>query len=280
MRSFLFSLLLSLVSVSAAADVNITRKIHYASNDFQTLDVYQPSQCFHQSCPVVMWVHGGGWRNGDTSGNKSTEMQSIWAEQGIVMVGVNYRLSPTYKHPAHVQDVAAAIAWVRKNINNYGGDSDKISLLGHSAGAHLIALVATNPIYLELYNLSPDDLVNVFPIDTASFDLTKTSRIVGRMVHSAFGENQAVLREASPNLNVIEGRSYPAFIIAAAKVRRDAVSSSQILQNKLKASGASADLMIVDYPGLGQLKAHGMIAKDLANIDNAITKTLIQRVLQ
>ena len=268
------------VSISANASVSITRKIHYGLNDLQVLDVYQPSSCLNKSCPVVMWVHGGGWRNGDTSGKKSTEMQSIWAENGIVMVGVNYRLSPDFKHPAHVQDVANAIYWVNKNIRKFGGNPNQISLLGHSAGAHLAALVATNPIYLESYSLSPKNIVNVFPIDTASFDLTQpNSRMVGRMVDSAFGKDIDILRDASPNWNIAADRTYPAFIIGVTKVRKDAVSTSKTLQQKLMSVGASAQLIIMDYPGLGQLKAHGEIAKDLANPDNIMTNALIQRVL-
>ena len=275
----IFSLFLALSS-PAQAEVNVTQSLHYGQDESQIVDIYQPDICKTKSCPVTMWVHGGGWRHGNMQGEKATEMMAAWADQGIVVVGVNYRLSPEYKHPAHVQDVASAISWVHNNISQYGGDPARISLLGHSAGAHLVALVATNPTYLAAHNLSPRNLANVFPIDTASFDLTHPSHFVKRMITSAFGTDEAVLKEASPIWNVHEGSSYPPFIMAATKVRTDAVETSQILQKELRASGASAELMIVDYPHAGQLKAHGLIAKDLANLDCDMTKALIGRVLR
>lgn len=277
MRSLILALLL--LSTPAFAETRHTSGIHYGPDERQIVDVYQPDVCRAQACPVTLWVHGGGWRHGDMTGEAATNLQNIWAEQGIVMVGVNYRLSPQYMHPAHVQDVAAAINWVYKNIQRYGGDPRRISLLGHSAGAHLVALVATNPTYLGAYHLAPGQvLANVFPIDTASFDLTDSSRFVKRLTKSAFGTDKRVLREASPNWNVRPGGAYPPFIIAVTNARDDAVETSQVLKGKLQQAGAAAELMVMDYGG-GQLKAHGAIAKDLTNLDSKMTRHLLDRVL-
>lgn len=275
---FLFALIFSMPVF--ANSIAVSPILHYGTEPNQIIQIYQPVKCnAFNTCPVVMWVHGGGWKNGDTTKGKVTGMLSNWAKQGIVMVGVNYSLSPAVIHPAHVKDIAAAINHVHKTIKSYGGDKERISLLGHSAGAHLVALVATNPTYLEPYKLAPKDLANVFPIDTASFDLTSPSRFVARMVKDAFGKDEKILKEASPIWNVHVGGEYPPFIIAAAKVRDDAVETSQILQKRLKEAGTPVDLIIMDYPKMGALKAHGAIAKDLANMDSEMTKTLIERVL-
>lgn len=278
-----FTLLVLLVScpLQSYAEVKVTHSIHYGLNEAQIIDVYQPDTYQPNRCPVVVWVHGGGWRHGDMQGGQAVDMMTTWAKQGIVMVGVNYRLSPQYMHPTHVQDVAAAINWVYRNIDGFGGNPDRISLLGHSAGAHLVALVATNPTYLGAYGLSPDSvLTNVFPIDTASFDLIHASRFTSNLIREAFGTDERVLKEASPIWNVHRGGSYPPFIMAATQVRDDAVETSQILQQKLRDTGVSAELMVVNYPNLRQLKAHAMIAKDLANLDCDMTKTLLRRVLE
>lgn len=278
MRCILSCLLLFL-SLPATADVNRTSGIHYGPDEKQIVDIYQPDTCRARTCPVTLWVHGGGWRHGDMTGKAAAGLFDAWSKQGIVMVGVNYRLSPQVMHPAHVQDVAAAVNWVTRNIHRYGGDPRRISLLGHSAGAHLVALVATNPTYLAAYNLLPGTaLANVFPIDTASFDLTDPSRFVKRLTKSAFGVDEAVLREASPNWNVRPGGSYPAFIIAAAAARDDAIDTSRILQGKLRQAGTSAELLVMDYDK-GQMKSHGAIAKDLTNLDSRMTRRLLNRVL-
>jgi acetyl esterase/lipase len=280
MNKFLV-LVLSLMCVASQAEVSITRDIHYGPGPDQIVDVYQPDQCKSRACPVTMWVHGGGWRYGNTSGKLSTEMQTLWAEQGIVMVGVNYRLAPRFQHPAQIEDLASAVNWVHDHISQYGGNPNRVSLLGHSAGAHLVALVATNPTYLGAHGLSPKGAIaNVFPIDTASFDLTHPSRPVARMVKNAFGTDQSVLREASPIWDVVKGGSYPPFFIAATRVRRDAVETSEELTRRLKEAGTPVEFMTMDYPGAGQLKAHGMIAMELTKVDSRMTKALLSRVLR
>lgn len=280
MQKFLFLIIL-LFPALARADVAVTHNIHYGQNAAQVVDVYRPDACRDTLCPVVLWVHGGGWKHGNMQRGPATKMMTTWAEQGIVMVGVNYRLSPAFKHPAHVEDVASAISWAHDNIADYGGDAARLSLLGHSAGAHLVALVATNPRFLAAHNLTPAGAIkNVFPIDTASFDLTQPSDFVKSMVDVAFGTDEAVLHDASPVWSVTENGSYPAFIMAANKVRQDAVDTCRALKRKLVAAGGSAEFLIVDHPGLRALEAHGQIAKDLQDMNADMTKRLIARVLQ
>lgn len=283
MHRLALSLLLVLLLMSSPARAeNVTGTlISYGSHKLQNLTVFQPAQCKTRKCPVTLWVHGGGWRNGNSNQRHSKEMLTAWAEKGVVMVGVNYRLSPEVVHPAHVQDVAAAISWVHNHIGDYGGDPGRISLLGHSAGAHLVALVATNPAYLDAYGLSPGrNIANVFPIDTASFDLTRPSRFVQNMVETAFGTDTATLQEASPIWKVTPGHRYPRFIIAAVKIRKDAVATSEALKEKLENARTEADLLIMDYPGARQLKAHGLIAKELKDIHSPMTSVLLEQVLR
>ena len=267
-----------LFSFPAMAATSVSPKIAYGSHTKQIVQVYTPDSCRNVSCPVVLWVHGGGWRNGDMTGRAAAPLFNSWTNQGIVMVGVNYRLSPEVVHPAHVEDVAAAINWTHKNIVKYGGDPQRISLLGHSAGAHLVALVATNPTYLAAYGLSPANLKNVFPIDTASFDLTDSRPLVGKMIEDAFGTDPDILREASPIWQVHPKGQYPSFIIAAVQNRKDAVETSQQLETNLRQAGAPVELMTVHYSDLRQMKAHGQIAKDLYDVNNSLTSKLIKRV--
>jgi acetyl esterase/lipase len=279
MRFFFFVMAL-LIALPAQANTKIFSDIAYGNQRLQKLDVYQPDSCRQANCPVVIWVHGGGWRNGHKSQRSTPDMLKAWASQGIVMVSINYRLTPDVTHPAHVQDVAAAVHWVSQTISRYGADPKRISLLGHSAGAHLVALAGTSPVYLAAHGLSPASLRHVFPIDTASFDLAENNtRMVKRMIENAFGSDPAGLREASPIWNVTNGRAYPNFIIAAAGSRTDAVATSNQLAAKLRQSGGKAEVLVMNYDPRGQLKAHADIARDLANLDSTMTRKMIAAVL-
>ncbi|MEM9644470.1 MAG: alpha/beta hydrolase [Planctomycetota bacterium] len=97
--------------------------------------------------PVVMVVHGGGWVTGDkwTMGNHCQRL----AQQGYVVVNVNYRLAPTHKFPAQVDDVRTAMLWVKEHADEYRIDLNRIGIFGYSAGGHLstlIAVLADEPI--------------------------------------------------------------------------------------------------------------------------------------
>ncbi len=274
MRPFaliLASLTLVLAHHATAAPQTFT----YGSDKRQNLDVYPATGVNAKSdLPVVVWVHGGGWRHGDKDNPTGSNLCKTWSAAGIVMVNLNYRLTPDVVHPAHVQDVAAGIAWVHKNIAAHGGNPRKVFLLGHSAGAHLVALVATDPQYLKAHGLTPATaLAGVMPIDTASFDLNSTrSPLVRDMIKDAFGADRIKLEEASPLVHARRKYgTYPPFVIAAVKQRPEAVGESEAFRKALP----KAEFILMDYPRCGQLMAHGMIARDLFDLDNKMTKQLL-----
>jgi acetyl esterase/lipase len=121
---------------------------YFEGEDRQLLDVYSPVKA--KDCPVVLFVHGGSWSFGDKNlFGLYRGVGQFFARHGMVAVMVNYRMSPKVKHPEHVKDVARAFAWVRKNAQKHGGDPDRIYLAGHSAGGHLVALLATDLQYLK-----------------------------------------------------------------------------------------------------------------------------------
>jgi acetyl esterase/lipase len=112
------------------------------------LDLYLPRG--RRDYPVVVLVHGGAWMVGDKRccGLYSSVAEFL-AGQGIGVAVPNYRLSPQVRHPEHVRDVARAFAWVHAHIAEYGGRPDRMFLMGHSAGGHLVALLATDEAYLH-----------------------------------------------------------------------------------------------------------------------------------
>jgi acetyl esterase/lipase len=113
-----------------------------------TLDVFAPAGA--AQAPVVLFVHGGTWMYGDKDFHgRYRNVGRFLARHGVVAVLPNYRLSPLVKHPEHVKDVARAFAWTANNVARYGGDPTRIILCGHSAGGHLVSLLATDETYLK-----------------------------------------------------------------------------------------------------------------------------------
>jgi acetyl esterase/lipase len=127
------------------------------------LDLFLPKD--QKDFPVVLFVHGGAWRHGDKNYfGVYSALGKMFARNGIGAVIINYRLSPDVMHPEHEKDVARAFAWTHKNIGKYGGRSDQIFVSGHSAGGHLVALLATDECFLKAEGLSLGDVKGVMPL--------------------------------------------------------------------------------------------------------------------
>jgi acetyl esterase/lipase len=157
--------LLGAAGNTAAAQIRVEHDIKYIANaDYadnkDKLDVYIPPNA--KSAPVIVSLYGGALTAGDKS--EQPYVGERFAEAGYVTVLINYRLSPTVAHPGHVQDAAAAVAWVKKNIAKYGGDPGKIVLTGHSAGGYLISLLLLDPRYLAAVGMKPSDIRGAAPV--------------------------------------------------------------------------------------------------------------------
>ncbi len=108
------------------------------------LDIYLPAETPPQGAPVLLQIHGGAWTIG-TKDQQGIPLMQHLAAKGWICVAPHYRLSPRSWWPAHIIDVKKSIAWIRENIDEYGGDPDYIAITGGSAGGHLAALAAVTP---------------------------------------------------------------------------------------------------------------------------------------
>jgi acetyl esterase/lipase len=131
-----------------------------ADKERHRLDLYLPAGS--GEFPVMLFVHGGGWKNGNKA--EFEFLGKTLAGRGIGVVAINYRLFPKVKFPANVEDVARAFAWTHENIARYGGRADRLYLGGHSAGGHLVSLIATDESYLKAHKLSLSDVRGVLSI--------------------------------------------------------------------------------------------------------------------
>ncbi|MGX7894344.1 alpha/beta hydrolase [Tsuneonella sp. HG222] len=124
-------------------NLTITRAIKYGEDPAQALDIYKPDGSTGGTSatrPVLVFVHGGGFVGGRRSGHPYPDNIPSWAvREGMVGVSIDYRLAPGAPFPAGANDLSLALQWVRANIANYGGDPQRIVLLGHSAGGNHVA---------------------------------------------------------------------------------------------------------------------------------------------
>ena len=123
--------------------VKVQRDITYATVDGKDLrlDLYMPEKTAATQPPLIVWIHGGAWRQG----NKNNNGLLVWAAaEGFAIASIQYRLSGEAKFPAQVHDAKGAIRWLRAHAHEYGYDARKIAVAGGSAGGHLAALVGTS----------------------------------------------------------------------------------------------------------------------------------------
>jgi acetyl esterase/lipase len=178
-----------------------------------SLDLYPLSGS--EDYPIVIYVHGGGWAIGDKS--NVVNMPTFFRAAGYGFVSVNYRLTPDVEFPTHAEDVAAAIAWVHDNIAAYGGDPTRLYLMGHSAGAHLVALVATDARYLNAHEMGLMDIRAVAPLDTQTYDfqaLAESNRgRLGEVYTNTFTDDPEFWEFASPITYVAPDQGIPPMVV-------------------------------------------------------------------
>lgn len=214
--------------------------VTYGPDPRQALDMYPGAA----ETPILLFVHGGGWAHGDRSGVNALPDYAL--RHGLTLASTDYRLAPQVTAREAAQDVAAAVAAVKR-----ARPGRPVVLAGHSAGAHLAALVATDPLYLGAHGLTPSDLAGVILLDGAGYDATAArggrgavNRMLERMYDQAFGDDRA---ELSPILRVRSGVAYPPFLIFHVARRQDSAEQSRALAEALRRVGGRAE--VIAAPG-------------------------------
>ena len=174
------------------------------------LDLYLPDS--KSPVPVLMFIHGGGWKFGDRWQYPLLGRQM--AKRGFAFAAISYRLSPGVKHPEHIKDCARAFAWLYRNVAKYGGDPQQMFVMGHSAGGHLTALLALDSKWIEAQGVPAGSIRGAIPISGVLEvpDPGKEPKSSRNMFQNAFGQNKALRREANP-INHIKGSDVPLLVI-------------------------------------------------------------------
>lgn len=232
--------------------------------NLQSLDVYEPT--IDDACPaapMVVYVHGGGWAAGDKANQIIHKVDLFAQKAGWVFASVDYRLSPSpgdpdaVRSPAHAQDVADAVAWLRAHAARFGGDPDRIALVGHSAGAHLVSLLGTREDLLAEAGVPRGAVRCVAPLDTVAFDVAEVAP--GNEIYlNAFGTDPAAWPASSPQLQVTAGEDLPAFgLITQQRAARR--GPNEAFRDVLLGAGGEASVVTVplDHAGINQAVGRG-----------------------
>lgn len=223
-------------------------ELAYGADPLQKLDVWKPKKA---GSPMVVFVHGGAWKMGDkrsSVGVKSTH----FLERGYGFASVNYRLVPSATVAQQAEDVAAAIALLLKQSDELGIDRSRIVLMGHSAGAHLAALVGTDPAYLKKAGLGADAIRGVIPVDGACYDVPRQMTAPGSTMREVyvevFGTDRHGQLAVSP-MHHAKSPNAPDFLILHVR-RIDGTMQSRALGKALSDAGTRAEVHGFEGTGL------------------------------
>jgi len=246
--------------------------ISYGSDALQVLDVWRAKDA-KGPAPLVVFVHGGGWKRGSKDNATGQYKPQHYPAEGYAFASINYRLVPGATVEQQAADVAAAVKALVDRADSLGIDRRRIVLMGHSAGAHLVALVGTDETYLRRAGLGFADIAGVVPIDGAAYDVPAQMKdgppIMQATYKQAFGDDPARQKALSPTLQAAAPNA-PQFLLLHVQ-RPDGVRQGEALEKALDAAGARVERG--SFPGEG-MQGHAEINRRLGDPTYAPTATV------
>lgn len=190
------------------------RDLPYGPATAQRLDVYRPDDA--HGAPIIMMVHGGAWMFGDKrSGGVVHPKVEHWERAGYVVVSVDYRMVPEADPLQQAKDVATALAYVQKHAGEWGGDPARVVLMGHSAGAHLVALLSASPSLAEAEGAQR--WLGTVSLDAGAIDLPRLMATPHAGFYDrVFGRDAAYWKRVSP-LDQLERHALPVLLVCSSR---------------------------------------------------------------
>ncbi len=238
----------------------VLRDIPYGSDPRQRYDVYLPAQAA-ANAPVIFMVHGGGWRTGGKAETAVVQNKApYFTGRGYVFISINYRMLPDADPLVQARDVAAALAAAQGKATSWGADPRRFILMGHSAGAHLVALLSAQPALA-----AGSQWLGTVALDSGALDVPDIMEHRHmRLYDEAFGSDPAFWRQVSP-AHVLQPGTRPMLLVCSTQ-RDDACRQAHDFARRLHAGGARAEV-------LEQAKSHREINLELG-ADPAYTRAV------
>ncbi|MGI8872847.1 MAG: alpha/beta hydrolase [Egibacteraceae bacterium] len=219
----------------------VTVGVPYGAADRQRLDVYRPRSAAGEA-PVVVFLYGGRWQSGSRDDYRL--LGDALTRRGLVAVVPDYRLYPDVLFPAWVEDAARAVAWTRAHAARFGGDPDRIFVVGHSAGAHTAALLALDPRHLAGAGVGTMDIAGYVsiagPVHIAWTDVD---------VQALMGPREGW--PATYPATHVRGGAPPLLLLHGSDDSTVSVENSRRLAARLEAEGGCPAVVV--YPGIGHI---------------------------
>jgi len=243
------------------AGVVLKSDIAYGSDPDQRMDVYIPPNA--QNAPVIFMVHGGGWKRGDKAMNRVVENKvKRWLPKGIIFVSTNYRMVPKADPLLQANDVALALAKAQSLASSWGGDSKRFVIMGHSAGAHLVALITATPSIVKQQGTQP--WLGTVMLDSGGYDIEKT--MTGRhmgLYDNAFGKDPKFWQSVSPTYQLTQ-KTVPMLAVCSTERKDKPCVQAQAFVDKAVLLGSQAST-------LPEAMSHGEINGELG-LESEYTK--------
>lgn len=219
------------------SDQQITRNIEFGSDNHSKLDVYVPADN-QETHPVIVFFYGGKWEMGSRKIYRFAA--EAFTSRGYVVVIPDYIKYPKAKFPAWQEDAAKAVAWVHGNIGKYKGNPEQIVLMGHSAGAQIAALLATDNEYLAKVGGSRS-WVKAFAGLAGPYDFTPEDEDLKDMFSTA-GDNYNKIRVS----NYIDGKQPPMLFLWGKDDKDVGKINIEHVETALKAKGGDYKIIYYD----------------------------------
>lgn len=203
-------------AVVLPAGAKAVRNVAYGTDPAQRFDVYLPRGV--QRAPVFFFVHGGGWANGDKTNPGIENKISFWLAKGYAVISANYRMLPEAAPLLQARDVAQAVATAQRRAGEWNLDAAHFVLVGHSAGAHLVALLGADPKMLA--NAGAQRPLGVVSLDSGALDVPALMDMprLPKLYRNAFGDDRSYWIAASPQHQL--GRAALPMLIVCSSERR------------------------------------------------------------
>jgi acetyl esterase/lipase len=228
-------------AVSLPPGAAVDRSVAYGPSPAQRMDVYRPAAA--RGAPVLFTVHGGAWVVGDKA-NANVVVSKVphWLPRGYIFVSVNYRMLPQADPLEQAEDVARALAAAQAKARSWGGDPARFVLMGHSAGAHLVALIAADPAIAARHGARP--WLGTIALDSAAFDVAAIMRAPHPPLYDrAFGQDPQFWRRASP-IHRLAAAPFPMLLVCSSR-RSVPCPQAHAFADKARAKGARATVLAV-----------------------------------